>query len=218
MREGVWVDRLYLARDLDLNGGVRLGNVNHVGTLGPDESYEASLDFALPTVADGEWLFVIVSDEGGSVYELGRLDNNRGASDAATVRHPDLVPTITASPASVSSAQDVTIDWTTTNDGEVATLSGFVDRVYLSLDETVGTTDRLLGEVEYDDILGADGSVNSSITTTIPVDVRDDWFVLVQTDATLAVIETGNEGNNIVSRPLTCTVCGSRTSNVVLLN
>jgi hypothetical protein len=55
--------------------------------------------------------------------------------------------------------------------------------------------------------LGPAGSVDSSITANIPVDVSGEWFVLVRTDADATVQEGGaGENNNVAAQSISVTL------------
>ncbi|MCA9186965.1 MAG: tandem-95 repeat protein, partial [Planctomycetales bacterium] len=201
-----WTDRVYLSTTGLLFGATLLGQRTYTGTLAAGNSYQASLDFTLPSIADGNQFLIVVTDHTDHVYELGRDANNQSTSDTTVeIRHSDLVPTVTDSPTQVASGQNVAITWTTRNIGAVPTLTGFTERVYLSQDQTISTNDRLLASAEHS-TLDAGASVDTTRSIDIPIDVAGDWFLLVQTDATDALQETGSEGNNVASRAIAITL------------
>jgi hypothetical protein len=102
---GRWTDALYLSADnaWDLND-IAIGKVAHVGDLGQDGSYTATLKARLPALKDGSWRVIVRPDLYNEVFE-GRITytdtglnlppgeaNNRTAS-GATLRVE--VPTLT---------------------------------------------------------------------------------------------------------------------------
>lgn len=67
---GRWTDALYLSADnaWDL-GDILLGKVEHVGGLGANSSYVASLQAKLPPLKDGGWRVIVRPDLYNEVYE-----------------------------------------------------------------------------------------------------------------------------------------------------
>ena len=194
------MDRVYVARDVTLNDAVLLGTVQHDDALGVDASYESSLDFTLPATNNGDYVFVVVTDAGEAVYERGQELNNQVASlQSLSVQHADLVGQITASPAQIASGQIVTVSWNTRNEGDAATLLGFVDRVYLSTNSTYDSQDRLLGEIVHASPLAPGGSVVTQLEIHVPVDTSGDLFFLTLSDALNDVVESGAENNNVAA-------------------
>ena len=191
-----WSDRVYLSTDGTLNGATLLATRTRDTHLPTDESYTVSAEVLLPVVPDGDYQIVVVADALNQVYEAEDEDNNQYvATQLLTVVHADLVSEVTAGVNQATSGDTLTLEWITRNIGTGDTLTGFLDRVYLSQDGTVDTNDRLLGEVTRNLPLAVGTSLPTSLDLEIPVDVSGDWFVLVKADADNRIVEP-DESNN----------------------
>ena len=80
-------------------------------------------------------------------------------------------------------------------------MEGWVDRIWLSLDDQVGDEDVLLREIEIDPPLASLDSYMRTVSLTPPILASlaaGDYQLLVQTDATLTQPEL-DESNNVDS-------------------
>ena len=74
------------------------------------------------------------------------------------------------------------ISWTVSNDGDRATASGWVERVFASSDETVGN-DTLLAEIGISTGLGIGESITRTRNIAVP-NLRDGYRIVVQAGMT----------------------------------
>ncbi|MCV2361698.1 S8 family serine peptidase [Paucibacter sp. TC2R-5] len=200
-----WVDQLYVSRDGTLNpatsGAVYLGAVTRTAELTGGSTYEASLQFGVPDLGDGDWRFVVVTDAANQVYETGAADAetaNSSFSAVSTVRHPDLRPTNLAVTPLVG-GQPGTLSWTVQNQGTGAVNGSWVERVYLSSDATLDGADTYLGQLTVSGGLAAGASSPQSLTITPPLAAVGNYRIFVVSDADNSVREVGFEGNNSAS-------------------
>ena len=207
--EGSWVDRVYLSTDGTLNNATVLAEVSREGPLPKGENYPESVEVVLPVVLDGSYTILLVTDAENQVYEGGvgsNDDNNVGiAPDPLIIPHADLVPEIASAADSATGGETLTVQWRVTNRGTAPAQGGWVDRIYLSEDATLGAGDRLLGERERsaaDGPLGIDEAYDVELDVTLPRDISGRWHFIVQTDARGQVIEPGGEANNRVFAPI----------------
>ena len=201
-----WIDRVYLAPAEDVTAVTLLGQVQRTDQLDAGDSYGASLEFVTPNLVDGDYVFLVISDAENAVYEQGDEDKNSDYSEAFQLRHADLVPSILGPLPTVASGETITVNWSTANLGTAASLRGFTDRVYLSRDGSVDSSDVLLGERRNDDLMDAGASAVSGISAAIPADAVGDWFVLVDSDADGEIVEGEFENNNLARASLSVTL------------
>src|SRR5205085_10558701 len=136
-------------------------------------------------VAEGAYRIVVVADADspGAVFERGAESSNLLASSATlNVTHPDLLPAITLAPVSATSGDTIPFQWRVTNSGSAIANGTWVDRVYLSADQTFDASDVLLGELSHDGPLNLGGFYNASLNLTLPEDRSGAQFLLLRTD------------------------------------
>ncbi len=127
------------------------------------------------------------------------------------------------------SGATIPISYTVSNIGTRATReSKWYDRIYLSADPSLDTSDQLIGTVEHGGILAAGDSYTQSLQATLPDGVVGDFHVLVFTDSNITgslppggpgvdfefavdqtmarVGEFRDEGNNITAAPMSITL------------
>jgi subtilase family serine protease len=146
LAESSWRDRVYLSTDGTLTGATLLATVDRSADLGSNASYDASASFTFPVVADGAYRIVVVTDQADDVFEGAFEDNNQRVSDGFQVTHPDLQPAVDSAPATATSGETVSLQWSVTNTGSGAANGEWIDRIYLSSDATLSADDRLLAE------------------------------------------------------------------------
>ena len=62
-REDRWIDRVFLSRDGSLDSGdYLLGSFDRIGALGAGESYQETLDLALPLGIEGDFTIIVETD------------------------------------------------------------------------------------------------------------------------------------------------------------
>lgn len=204
-----WRDRLYLSPDGTLNGAHLLATATRMESLAAGQSYDVTLEFVVPLVADGGYRLLVVTDESNSVFEgdagsAGETNNLRAADEPIVIGHPDLRVAIDTAPTTATSGDTVPLVWTVTNRGSAAAESNWVDRVYLSADADFNAqTDRLLATREHAGPLAASASLSVQLDVVLPLDAFGAQFILVVTDAANALNEVGDEGNNVANVPIT---------------
>jgi uncharacterized repeat protein (TIGR01451 family) len=121
-------------------------------------------------------------------------------------------PDLTISAASVPSATQTdtafNISWTVKNQGAAAADAPWMDRVWLSSDNQIGPSDKLVGEFPFNSSLGPNQTADRIQTVTIArnaVSQDGPYFLLIQTDADNQVVEGIDENNNFVARPINVT-------------
>jgi hypothetical protein len=140
------------------------------------------------------------------------------------ITHPDLRVAIANAPANTTSGTTIGVDWTVTNNGTGVAQGNWVDRVYLSTNNTFEAGDILLSELTHTGPLANGSSYTAHRDVVIPIDKSGPFFLLVVTDAASQVFETtagGAESNNLASSALNVTLApyaDLETYNVTVQN
>ncbi|MBW8892121.1 MAG: hypothetical protein JF617_08165, partial [Burkholderiales bacterium] len=189
---GRWTDALYLSADnaWDLND-VQLGKVAHVGDLGANGTYTATLKAKLPALKDGSWRVIVRPDLYNEVFE-GKITytdtglnlppgeaNNRTASGAAI--HVD-VPTLT-----VGQALSTTLSTDQTLVYKVSVAAGETLRVLLDSTAATGANEVY---VRWNDVptgsafdVAYSNPVSPDQTLLVPTTKAGDYYILVRSRA-----------------------------------
>ncbi|MBR0225738.1 MAG: VCBS repeat-containing protein, partial [Thermoguttaceae bacterium] len=206
---GSWRDKIYLVKKSDGSGSrlhlatVDAGTGAALGTaIAVGRSVTRSATVTLPLNEEGwgpgEYYLVVESDVDGSVLEISEA-NNVAVSGKITVdyaRFPDLAVSGVTGPTSVAPGDSVTISWTTTNLGELATSGSWNETIYMSFDGTTDDAIALRTLRRSGALAPSGGSENRSATVTIPSSTRVGAFrFLVVADSDGAIPES-NENNN----------------------
>src|SRR5690606_6598218 len=209
--EGTWSDRI-IVRNLDTNEVI--GNIlldDDVGALAPGGERVRQTTITLPEGNDGVGRigFSLALDVTNAVNELntsGSAEVNNAASVEITsglAPYTDLVVTdIAATPASGWKPGDkVTVTWTTTNEGSLATAGGFSERLVVR--NATGNQNIVLATIASEGTLGAGESRTGSYEVTWPqgLTAHGNMQFTVTTDILDGVVEANaagtGESNNV---------------------
>ncbi|NTU53949.1 MAG: DUF4347 domain-containing protein, partial [Chlorobiaceae bacterium] len=190
-----WYDALYLSSDAVLDGtDVRLATVRNESYLEAGEQYHNIARVTLPSGIEGEYHILVKTDVNNSVPE-GGFENDNVTSSAVLDIQPiplselsDLAVVSVAAPVQALSGQNMSITYTIDNAGQAAIAGSspyWVERIYMSSDEVLDGSDRLLGTIWRD--LGAaqipQPENASHFTTTekvvLPVGVSGGYYFFV---------------------------------------
>ena len=201
---GRWVDRVYLSPTGQLIGATQVANFQRTTELQVGQTYLGSATFTVPSLPDGDYQLLVVTDALNAIYEAAGEDNNLvSATKPIQIRHPDLSPSISAAPTRVASGDPATVAWTVINQGTGATIAGWTDRIYLSADNVLSGGDRLLGEYRFTSSLAVGTTAAAELTVTIPSEARGTYYLIVASDALATVVEPAAEGNNTATHLVT---------------
>jgi subtilase family serine protease/protocatechuate 3,4-dioxygenase beta subunit len=197
----IWYDTVYLSVDQTFDDtDTYLGRATNPSYLNPGDSYSNSLTVTLPRGIDGNYHFLVQTDAYNYVTEVGNEGDNFGvgeSTDISLTPPPDLQVTAVNAPNGAFSGQPMNLSWTVTNQGEGRTLeTAWWDRVFMSADETLDASDRILGDFYHRGALNADQSYTGSATVNLPVGVAGNFFFFVQSDIYNNVYEHIFENNN----------------------
>jgi hypothetical protein len=198
-----WQDRVLFSVDGTVNGATLLATVSHTGNLAASAGYDASANVIMPNVTDGQYRIIVITDAGNTAFEAANEANNSRVSDPLEIVHPDFTVAISFVPATPVSGSTITIQWQVTNSGTGNALGQWTDRVFLSIDNSVGGNDVVLGSVIHIGPLAAGVSYDAQLDVLLPVETQGNRFILVQTDAINQVFEFNAENNNVAAAAIT---------------
>jgi hypothetical protein len=195
---GSWTDQLYLSTDLQLGNDILLATFAHTGTLSPTESYTVADQVFLPADVSGNYVLLLKTDAGNTVYEQSNEENNLAfANIFINPQQPsDLIVTDITVPTSEQYAGNTsTISWKLTNIG-VNPTNGFLrEAVYLSKDTLIDTKDVLFGTLDQVAFLPSQATETRTLTKALINVTVGEYYVLVKTDILNNIVEQ-NEANN----------------------
>lgn len=213
-----WVDRLYLSADPQLDAAdVVLGAWTRNVAVPAGERYTVSGKTATvpATTAAGTYHLILKTDAGttptaaGNLVEADETNNLWVASPPLTLLgRPDLVPTALAVPGPVApnanGTYTLTLAWSIANVGAAVTAGAWADRLYLSADPALDSTDRLLGAWTRNLPVAPGGSYTvSGKTATLPATTAPGTYHLIlKADGGATVTGAGalaeaDESNNV---------------------
>ncbi|MBD2169240.1 DUF4114 domain-containing protein [Calothrix membranacea FACHB-236] len=196
-----WFDYIYLSDDQILDNNDTLFNsywVRENTPLAAGASYTATQNVAIPTqTATGNRYLLFVAD--GSKSQGETNENNNVYAAAITLGLPDLVVNTIKSPEQVSWGETVEISWTVENTGDSVAPANWYDSVYISDDEILDDTDKVVTSYWTDSNTSLEAG--DSYTATQNIDINSslgtgDRYLLFVTDNDDNQDET-DESNNI---------------------
>jgi RHS repeat-associated protein len=202
-----WNDGVWLSTDgLIDNTATFLGNVPNASFLNAGDSYVSSLTVTLPLQIQGNYYFVVKTDDGLNVTERQRT-NDTLAGGPTLVQIPPLpalVASITAPPVAFS-GQSALISWTVNNGGAGATIqSSWLDSIYLSPTNVFDSNAVLLNYVEHNGALISGGGYSvTNFQVALPVGISGNYYFLVVADSGQQVYQLSREQDTAASSPAT---------------
>lgn len=210
-----WSDAFFLSADNQFSADtdLRLGTQgNFFGAgLEPGDSYSRQRALATPVNLDaGDYYLFAVTDIDNVVFELDNANNVLSTPSLITISSEpaDLEITSLSTPASATAGAGIAFSWTVTNNGSGDTIgASWFDRIYLSIDETIGNADdRELAHFAHSGKLNPGQQYSRSGTAQMPWDISGDVRLYLRTDTNGEVFEGAGESNNATSlRPLQVT-------------
>ncbi|MEO1803569.1 MAG: CARDB domain-containing protein [Bacteroidota bacterium] len=198
---GQWSDAVYLSSDALFDGSdQRLGAISNLTALQVGGSYEQTATFTLPQGISGTYFLFVVADNWTQLTESD--ENNNRASEVAAITltpPPDLrVTSVVSSSNTAFSGNNVTVNWTVTNEGTGNTVSGsWRDRIFVSQNIAYNPATAIyLAQKTRNGALTPSGSYTSSRTVTLPQGIFGRYYFHVVTDWNDQVFEFASENNN----------------------
>jgi hypothetical protein len=193
-----WMDAVYLSRDNVLGSDIELGRFGHNGSLQTSACYSQSGSVIIPNGISGPYTVFVITDSNNNISEQNENNNMASASMQLSLTDPsDLEVTLVDTPATATSGQPVTINWTVANTELGATNSdNWYDAVYLSKDKLFDGSDYKAGYLNHTGMLTGGGSYSSNLDIQIPMGYSGTYYVFVVTDSNNKVYEYNGEDNN----------------------
>ncbi len=193
-----WRDRIYLSPDGTTSGATLLDTVIRSVDLAANGTYTVTRTVTLPDRDDGDFSILVIADAQGQVYEGGLDANNGGTSAVLRLRHPNLAVSGVSAPDFVpQSGATIAVSWRVDNDGEGTAAGPWLDEVWLSRDDAIGSDDVLLGSLQHTGDLASGAGYDAGLDVALPIGASGAYRILVRTDAGGALIERADESDNI---------------------
>jgi subtilase family serine protease len=207
---GTWIDRVFLSADAILDASdLTLGEISIDGPVLSSSQYQRSTTMLIPgTVLPGEYYLILSVDATNTVSEPGNEANNLVAS-VARVRVealPDLQLSGTLSvPNAATNGETVRVIYSARNSAPVNAGGPWLDRVYLSTNQTFEAgSDLPLFVASSPSVLAPDGTYNRELDVLLPIDYVSSGqrYLLLRLDDGL-IVDEADEQNNVASAPIT---------------
>jgi CARDB/Calx-beta domain/Bacterial pre-peptidase C-terminal domain/RTX calcium-binding nonapeptide repeat (4 copies) len=221
-----WTDELWLSTDATWSGDdIYLSGFGHNGVLDVNQSYSQNRLVTVPlTVAAGNYHLILKTDRNDSIYESNNTGssetNNQVVTPVTVLRNTaDLQIAQVNSPTTAISGQTISVSWTGKNLGTARTNSDYwYDGVYLSADNKIDSSDRLIGRVFHSGAMDVLGEYQSSLTATLPIDFTGTYYAIVRTDENSDVVEGNKENNNVTTATNPVVIQQGPTPNLIVSN
>jgi subtilase family serine protease/uncharacterized membrane protein len=197
-----WSDRIYLSADPNLTpeDDRLLAAVQRPNPLDPNAQYSAMQSVQIPIepgFEDGtHWLYVI-TDWANSEPESDET-NNYSAAVPIEFEYPalpDLVVENFDAPSTIVAGDSFDVSWELVNIGPLPASAAWVDRLYLSADDTLDASDTLLSLSPGPGILDPNNRIPVLLTLDGITESGEYWLI-VKVDANNDVAEGIGESNN----------------------
>ncbi|AFY39930.1 RHS repeat-associated core domain protein [[Leptolyngbya] sp. PCC 7376] len=203
-REVTAVDRLNIDGNANFDGTLNISFIDGFNPLLGETFTVATFDSFT-----GDFANITVEGLIGDAvdYEIETLFENNQLILSITdpdFDGPDLqVNSVTSALGTGTLGDDIELSWTVSNQGDVPTLAGWSDRLYLSTDTALSADDRLLFTQPIDNftVLDPGQDYTQNATVTLPLDTSTapgNYYLLVETDGLGDRPET-NEVNNVTA-------------------
>ena len=198
-----WTDALFVAFEPNFNAATCLATVPHSGTLPAGSSYQVTFTGSTPPTLFGEAYFFVYTDYYGQVYEHVFNHNNVTMSESVNIillPPADLEPADIIVPTTASTCETFSYSYKVYNNGAGnPDVSHWVDKVYISPDDTLGPNATLLKTTHHYGNLPPEASYSVSESFNLPYSISaGQYYLYVHTDANANVFEYQTQDNNIL--------------------
>ena len=143
-----WYDRVYLSNNQTLDGSDVQVTSEYISTQTPlaaGTNYTISKNVVLPSFSPGNQYLLFVADRDNIQAETN--ENNNVRAVAIALGATNLVISNPTAPASAGIGETIDLSWTVTNNGNFSASADWLDRVYISENQTLDNSDTLLLEI-----------------------------------------------------------------------
>lgn len=198
--EATWRDGVHLFVDTDPGLVIPVGGMESFHTLAMGDFYDGEISIQIPNLPDGDYFLMIVADEGNSVPETDKTNNNRTVGPFR-IRRPNLVAgNLRGVPLELWPGQKLNLQWTVTNEGSGRADAPWTDCLVF-VDDLVPTRVLQLACVPRATPLNSGAAYEGTALVEIPNVGPGNWKIVLVTDRGEAVPES-NEADNAVSSPV----------------
>lgn len=203
---GSWIDIVYLSADtvLDTSTDLVLGRYVHENGLALNDSYQRTEEVTIPVEYNGDYYFIVYTDNTNMIYE-GLLENNN--KNISQPMHVTLTWMTDLQVSSVNVSANNTVDangqynceFTVINEGSSPTyVNRWTDAIYISEEPVFDRPSAIrLASVNHNEVLNSLESYTVSQTIRIPGDISGQWYLFVETDVNNDVFEYNADDNNV---------------------
>ncbi len=186
------------AKSLKCELTAQQGSVRH---LKAGAATTVTITFTMPTTLPGGLKYLhLYADRANQLGGQPTSDNHASIAFRLDGNQPDLTVTAYTLPDTLTTSTDVTLRFTTLNQGQWAA-GPSTAAVYLSSSSTVGSSATQLATTAVSALAKGDKTENT-VTFSIPDKIYGKWNVVVKTDAS-NVVDESDEDNNLVAIPVT---------------
>ncbi|MEL7407076.1 MAG: CARDB domain-containing protein [Cyanobacteria bacterium J06558_2] len=200
-----WTEVFYLSQDqvLDRDNDIYLGSsFNEEGLAAGAESSQTAL-FNISAGLSGPLYVFGVVDSLNSIFERGGEDNNiayDGNSMNVILPDPaDLTVGAVSVPNDGVPGQNITIDYTVSNQGDFTVNGNWEDAIYLSEDDQWDINDPLIEKVRVFDSVESGESYSRTVEAELPGVATGNYYVVARSDIRNHVYESDDDNNLAVS-------------------
>ena len=185
-----WTDTVYLSRSATFDAqALPIAAFITSSSLAAGQSRTQTQQVMVPAILAGPYYVYVVTNTGsqtsGHVNECSANTNNTGGTGgsvqiiaAAKLPQPYLTASQVNAPGSAQSGKTISLSWTVTNTGRVATTSGsWTDSIYLS--STPASGGALLAAVDHTGKLPPGSSYQGTATVTLPLKTFGAFYLVV---------------------------------------
>jgi subtilase family serine protease len=218
---GSWYDQVYLSDDKFLGNDISLGSFyrDNSSKLGADAEYNSTANIILPSYSVGNKYILVVTDAYNNYQSETNENNNfKFTSTPISIAAPNLTLTATA-PAITTLGQATSVTWTVNNASGTTANTNWYDRVYLSSDQNLDSSDTLLTSESINAQTPISGGGQYSVTKNVTITGNNvgNRYLIFAADRDANQIET-NETDNQFVVPITVVTNDLRADSVTTNN
>jgi subtilase family serine protease len=208
---GYWSDTLYLSSQATLDStAIPIASQGEQGPVPAGGRYWSTNTVRLPVVQSGTYYLLFNTDQNNSLYETETNNNLVAAAVTFNIQPPDLAPLGLLVPNVLTGAPNpiIRLVWGVTNQGAGPAIGNYSwdDRVYLSADTNLDSTDRVIVDsYEFGPIAPGGTYWRTNDNVVLPVVTNGQYYLIFQTDAPGSLYES-DTNNNTLFVPITLTI------------